>query len=101
MDAADRVILDYLEDCESFLEDNAVGDTEPKFWAAAMWVITELRKRLLSNCEDKTCLEILDEFEDDVQYWRNVGSVDSKDSPFEEAYSYLLDFRELINTVDS
>lgn len=98
MDAADRIVLDYLKDCESFLEDNTDGDTEPKFWAAAMWVIAELRKRLLSNYEDKTCLEILDEFEDDVKYWRSVGS---KDSPFEEAYSYLLDFRELINMVDS
>ena len=98
MDVADRVVIDYLKDCESFLEDNADGDTEPKFWAAAMWVIAELRKRLLSNYEDKTCLEILDEFEDDVQYWRSVGS---KDSPFEEAYSYLLDFKELISTVDS
>lgn len=98
MDAADRIVLDYLKDCESFLKDNADGDTEPKFWAAAMWVIAELRKRLLSNYEDKTCLEILDEFEDDVRYWRSVGS---KDSPFEEAYGYLLDFRELISTVDS
>lgn len=98
MDAEYRIVLDYLKDCESFLENCTDGDVEPKFWAASMWVIAELRKRLLSNYEDKTCLEILDEFEDDIQYWRSVGP---KDSPFEEAYSYLLDFRELISTVDS
>ncbi len=97
MDAPERLVLGYLSDSEAHFEDY-VDEYDARFWAAAMWSIAELRKRILSNYEDKTCLEIIDEFIDDVAYWSKIGATDN---PFNEAFSYLCSFQELIETVDS